>query len=1241
MALNDLELSLMAFPQRWSGAAESLTLNILLLPVGDPTVRFAGRPIPLKIHFAAGLAALPSTATVPTRTIAFTAQPAPIAPTIFTRLRDELVAKGIAVTSAKLATAPHAGARILKSLPDSYRQAFPFEKPRSQDIRVGDGFGCALRAQAPAPNAILPKPDDKISWGQIISYVLRQPRLAEVAGLIYAEVVLNIPAPEVTAGGFLWVSLDTAQAADPWVQDFNANHDAVKSYSARIPELTAADERPLFAATLLPIVAVPPGNLGEAQREAEQYDDGFAQIVHAHQPSTIDTATLAPQQIVPGAESGIHLGWDDEQLTIWLNNQVDLLRDRVNGAVNMPEAPVGVQGYRIDVRLHDADPWRSLCLINGTLPFDSNAFGGGASTPLDGDELWISPAPIRPGTADNTTNAQPAWLPLYFGQWTGSSMVLPDPVVNLLAYAVNAANTPKTGDPLPAPVLPNPNPDLTLVPILRYGESYQFRVRMVDLTGGGPEVSDPVVHPGVAPVTHVGFRRHVPPKALEVVSSPAVPPPPAKPPDVRTIQTLEVRRPRIGYPEALFAGVDPSTFTAANLGALIQDAWADGSTVSVPDPDVDRFEVRVEARIPAHDTGINGDDPGELDEGFRVVYSVEVPFPADVEGDPSVTVSFDYADGIDDISIVVPPAPGTLNLPIPTARDIRVRLFPIAASRPNYYGPDTPLTGLARDYIVRQEAANEDVLFPHNPENQLQAFYFQPGVNIPQLLAQQLGLAQSGLTLSGAPGIRTIFGGSGGIRHAVSADAGSFTFSNQTELLGHWVVAIVLDLKRDWTWDGFDNPGLSFQSNAGEIGVIAPPRVVAASAASSPGKQAERAFSRIVFLDGISPEFDAQGFPKEIHRHYSVTAAFKGAGQQQFPLDIRLPITTPPAQTLKIVSTGIAESEYQHTPGYSETNLRRRYLWVEFDRPIADNEDAPFGRVLAYGPDPLLAASLLPSSQPETMLQETPEPPLPIDPEPVRRIFSGQAADEGGLDAMVQLTPAESIGVGTSRTFYMMPLPVDPEDLRLFGFWTYEFRVGHAKFWSTAQGRYGRPLRVTGFQHPSPHLICSVEHGKDGVLVTAPYAVTVDTAGNRFFDLSAGDPQTRIWFMLYAQVLQADGASYRNILLNHAKGATLRDLRQNQPANTIHGSGRESRAGHGFPQKDIEARLALLGLPRTSPLSVLAVELLPGPLTVREAPGRPPHTPSDAEQAEDPLSANLGLRRIMRTSPLTAVPAIC
>src|SRR5262249_38729950 len=163
-----------------------------------------------------------------------------------------------------------------------------------------------------------------------------------------------------------------------------------------------------------------------------------------------------------------------------------------------------------------------------------------------------------------------------------------------------------------------------------------------------------------------------------------------------------------------------------------------------------------------------------------------------------------------------------------------------------------------------------------------------------------------------------------------------------------------------------------------------------------------------------------------------------------------------------------------------------------------------------------LAASLLPTFDPSQMLPESVEPPLPIDPEPVRRIFSGQSADQGCLDAMTQLVPAEAIGVGKSGRFFLLPLPPNgnSDDPSVFACWDYEFRVGHAQMWSTCQGRYGRPLRVSGIQHPSPHLICAVERAQAGVGVTAPYAIAVYN-GNRLYDLQDGDPQTAIWFMLY------------------------------------------------------------------------------------------------------------------------------
>lgn len=1251
MALNDLELSLMAFPQRWDGKSGTLALNILLLPVGDPTAplgsgpQFAGTNVALTVNFSAGLAALPSTATLPTTSIPYAAQPPAVANTLFNQLFTQLTAKGKTVTSAKVSTAPPATARILKSLPESYTTAFPFNEPRSRDLRVGDGYGCALRAQAPELNATLPPPDDKISWGQILSYALRQPVLARDMGLVYSLTV-SLSEAQVKDGGYLWIALDTSSAANPWVSDFKANADTVKSYAARIPALAVADKRSLFAATLIPIVAVPPSNLRDAQIEAEEYDDGFAQIVHSNQPTTIDAATLDQTQIAPGTDAGIQIGWDDEQVTIWLNNQIDLLRDRVGGTTHTAEVPLGVQGYRIDVRKAGEATWRSLSLVNGTLPFSPTKYGGGATTGISGNEFWVAPAPIRPSTNDNTTNDQPDWLPLYFAQWAGSSLVLPDPVVQLLAYAVNAANTAAAGA-LPTPTLANPNPDLTDVPTLLYGNQYEFRVRLVDLTGGGPHVSESAVHPGPAPVAETRFLRHVPPKSLEIVADPPTtsfpaPAPPAarvipKAPAVRKLTSLTVRKPRIQYPEAVFAGVDPSTFDLTNLGKLIQAAWGSGSPIGVPDPDVTSFEVRVEARIPAHDTGTPGFEDGDLDGLFRVIYSVQVPFPAGA--DPAVTITLDYQDGIDDIATMATPPAGATDLPIPTSRDIRVRLYPLAEARPNYYGSDAATIGLSRDYIVRSEAQAEDTLFPNNPELQLQAFYFQPGANIAQALAQRLGLVQQGFAFSGAAGQRTVFGGSGYLRHTVSADDSTLTISNQTELLGQWIVCLTLDVERDWTWDGFGAPALSFARDGANIGSIAFPRVVRTGAIGLPGQTPNRSLTRIVFFDAVNPHVAPPSFPRELALSYTVTAQFTQAPTQTFVYPITLPITTNPSQTPKIVSTGIAESPYEHSPTYSTTSLRDRYLWIEFDQPIQDSGDNYFARVLGYGPDPLLAGSLLPKFSPANMLPNAIEPPLAIDPELIREISSGQSSDESGLEAMTQMVPADKVGVGKAGTFFLLPLPpgVTSEDLELFGFWTYEFRVGHAKYWSTAQARYGRPLRVTGLQHPAPHLICTVERSTKGVNASAPYAVTVYN-GNRLYDLKQGDPQTRMWFLLYAQVLQADGASYRNILVDRAEGTTFR--RDHDVArNPQHGHGLGPVAIAKFPELLVEERLLLLGLPLVTALSVIAVEVLPGPLHL------PVTDRAKAEaattQTEDPLGAQLGVRRIMRTSPLTAVPSIC
>jgi hypothetical protein len=83
--------------------------------------------------------------------------------------------------------------------------------------------------------------------------------------------------------------------------------------------------------------------------------------------------------------------------------------------------------------------------------------------------------------------------------------------------------------------------------------------------------------------------------------------------------------------------------------------------------------------------------------------------------------------------------------------------------------------------------------------------FFQPANDVPQRIALELGLQVNGLTFSGLPGMRIVFGASKALKHALSGDHGSITFAAQNEFLDHWIVALILDVNRDWTWDGFQD----------------------------------------------------------------------------------------------------------------------------------------------------------------------------------------------------------------------------------------------------------------------------------------------------------------------------------------------------------------------------------------------------------------------------------------------------
>ena len=82
---------------------------------------------------------------------------------------------------------------------------------------------------------------------------------------------------------------------------------------------------------------------------------------------------------------------------------------------------------------------------------------------------------------------------------------------------------------------------------------------------------------------------------------------------------------------------------------------------------------------------------------------------------------------------------------------------------------------------------------------------------------------------------------------------------------------------------------------------------------------------------------------------------------------------------------------------------------------------------------------------------------------------------------------------------------------------------------------------------------------------------------------------TMLCFFLYAQVVQADAASNRNVLLLHRCAVfEQRDIDEAAPAQ------RDRVGSAAFSEKEIQGALAALGLPGDLQLSALAVELLPG-----------------------------------------------
>ena len=287
-------------------------------------------------------------------------------------------------------------------------------------------------------------------------------------GLIH-RITLDEPG-DLKDGGWVYASL-----ASPPAEFGIPGVPTLQRYAARIPPLTAP--RRVFAAVLFPVMDKPPQPLGDFDTlkiEAADYDDGFAQIVHAVQPVSADLLAEDANGIHVQKDLGIRAGRRaDPHLA---NRQVQA--DLATGA--RLDAP-GVFSYRVDVRTNGAVDGESL---------SPRAQHGGAR---------VGRAEDRPGRGRRRQRR--AGVPVAHQRGPGDAALAARVFLAVVRRVAGIAGPPgraarPTGAPRPRPLFRWSSstssrsrrvglyePLLPADTELKYGEEYQFRVRLADLSG--------------------------------------------------------------------------------------------------------------------------------------------------------------------------------------------------------------------------------------------------------------------------------------------------------------------------------------------------------------------------------------------------------------------------------------------------------------------------------------------------------------------------------------------------------------------------------------------------------------------------------------------------------------------------------------------------------------------------------------------------------------------------------------
>lgn len=1164
---------------------------------------------------------------------------------------------------------------IKKYLPQTYRSSFNFSSARTRFAATDDSYECIIKNKN---KRLTDEVTDRryISWGKLIAFILRNSALAEKAGLIY-KASIPVSGDIFKKGGWLF---STFSAGSPFETILSG------IYAARIPALK--DDRILFAPVLFPVSEVAANNAtyDAVMQESILYNDGYAKIVHTRQPVSQDMLQESDSSNPPSKDVGLQLGWDDEQLTIWGNRQLRQKEELTDLPI---DAPLGVFGYKVDIRKLGDSTWFSqnrvmasqdIKMQNGEVLFEQN-------------RPFELPTEVHPSSHGNTME-EGFWLPMYFAAWNGKCMVIPDRE----AQEIHHLEKPRVAVPgLGSANAVNLQPKKNFHPFhqdpqhivpLRYGHDYEIRIRLMDISGGSPEIKSEPLNGGQKPVAETHFRRNIKAGALKILNIN----------DFHRMQTsalvrdtsilenilgeenvLRIKRPDLSYPSLAYTGkyTDAAQLLKDRInGISIPSNPSERSqqTIGLPDPDVNSFKILVEVKSLEMDNVLS--ENGR--EAYILWQEKTMPLPKNLAAenyDLAAHIKIIYKDFTQlDLLNNYTGDEAADELVLPTSRELRLTFIPILDFADDDYAAKFVATGVPLSLKAYKTAENEpELLSPI--KGGLRAFYLQPE-NKPQIgdinkiklastktlinstavelkrLSEALDLHSHNLTIEGHPGNRVQFGVSNEIRHSLAPESGSVTLSSVNELFNRWIVAVDFSLLRDWAWQGLEPDSMiikrkvhGFDSEFIEIGSIQ----LKDAANMQMLRDADRTQSRIMFLDSVDPKKFQKKFPRVLMAEYNLELNFKNTAtvsDKMETLKIELPVTVIPHQIPKLVSAGVALTPYQHdTENYRYSEERQKYLWFEFDEAPENPRTTYFGRILAYSPDPYLCRI-----DRDLLLNISEDQRFNINEEKIREIIPDMHDDLAGIGVMQELIPEEQ----ENAIRYLLPLPpgLHAASDELFGFFTYEIRVGHRKeVWSTAQARYGRSLKVNGVQHPAPELFChavrsevSSPLGKNKyVELSASHASAVLNGKN----VTAFPPNTSLWYSLYTQVMQADGESFRNILIDSGPMPYRPKKSKQNDGAYIKENGHRLGTAKLLVQ-EIGDKLEALGLPRSNSISAIAVEVFP--MDNKWQLEKNPKRGSEATYIEEylakrsqlnPLTDLLGKHRIYRSSKLTSITEVC